>query len=230
MSFIKLWVTNLKGDYSKAKSQGCPADCLTQAMKALGGKEINQKEMVWEWWENVRKVFRTKLKKEHVTSFLLVHAQTLGEMLQNIIADNYAQRSRARWPCTFKTLLRILCGILAMWLYGGRLGLHALLIAGHVGLHYSAATFVENKGWPGGAHLGLDLYLDMTEKAVFEMPEWDLDECADIGFTYTRFNIQHDKPYKGMDEIPVYAFATQTPLCPIVLGFGVVAKISRSCA
>ena len=58
---------------------------------------------------------RNDLKKELDESKRLLKWVTAA-----VFAPGYAQSSRARWLCSFKTLLRIDCGLLTSFLYSDR--------------------------------------------------------------------------------------------------------------
>jgi len=148
-------------------------------------------------------------------------AVCVGKLQRRIHAKSYKQSSRARWPLTLRTLLKIVAGVTVILLHGGQRRVHNVLLMSPIFLHRAAVSFAladgtwgDNPAGSGGRMFrragpfvsdDLDSYWRMVEYAVFTMPETDFEEWSALGVSYTRFSTLHSAMYTGIDETAIYS-------------------------
>ena len=121
-----------------------------------------------EMWRTLRSIWRNQMTLEQVLVEYKKSARILRALTKAVLADCYAQSSRARWLCSLKTLVRIHCAILVLVARGERRHLNLVLRIGPLPIHLAAVLFEENSArWePEWAPL-VEQHLEKTEARMW---------------------------------------------------------------
>ena len=176
MATRPLWVTDYHGNQLEAVDLGTPTKILKEILDIFGIDEGAEQTRVFDWWLQFKEYFAGQRTKTDLDEYNKLLTNAIGLLQRHIHATNYQQASRARWPCTMRTLLKIAAGIVGLLAKPTKRGLHTVQMMGHIGLHSAVEDCFVQDGWKTTAHSGLKLYLDTIETAVFLFPQSSYDE------------------------------------------------------
>ena len=169
-----------------------PLQALQEIAELFQVKAEGEKETVYNIFQRCRWFYSYSRSKSEMKAHLDFLAVCVGKLQRHIHAKSYKQSSRARWPLTLRTLLKIVAGVTVILLHGGQRRVHNVLLMSPIFLHRAAVPFAladgtwgDNPEGSGGRMFGragpfvsddLDSYWRMVEYAVFTMPETDFEE------------------------------------------------------
>lgn len=155
----QVWTTSHAGDKFFAANLGTPSQALGELLHIFNLDYSSEKTGVRVLWTYIRDFFRSTKTQAELKSLYKLVTNSIGHLQVHILGQNYQQSSRARWPCTCRTMLKYVAGTIRLVLYGSRIQLRQLLPMAPEGLHAAAAKYAEGDLWPG-QHQGLESYLD----------------------------------------------------------------------